>query len=710
MIFKLFFIAVLSVLITSCSFPNDISNCLIELDVSYEKINPQSVKMQNGDIVYKPTQDEMAYDTYENIIYYNDTLIVYTYGTLSEKEINQIIRTVSGELVGNISGCVNALQIKVQKSSIKDLNDMADKLMNNKNVMFAGYEYPIFASDFSSSTTELKSSSQIIPWWQSEIEAEKAWQYSDLLSPIRIGIIDSGFDENHNDLKGQISFLSNYSTNSAENHGTHVVGIIGALNNDIGLRGVASSASLICADFNPEEGVNLLSTGEYIEIIKSMIECDVKVINNSWGNYFLSEETIMKRTYWDKVGYVFELSDSSITMSDNKGKDVADYEYFFVNNNLDSVKKINQYFEISSKEFKKKTTQNSYVGININDNNEVVEIWILDSHTFFFENVINYFNGVYEDYQKYNDTLTKRTALECALMINQLVFSGNKDFIIVQAAGNGLDNYGKQAIDAQKNGFFSSISREVYSEWKEKFEGILDYEQVKDHIVIVGATDNTHNMARFSNFGETVDICAPGKDIYSTLTNNDYGELSGTSMAAPIVSGSIAFLWSLNPKLTAHEIKNIICSNTNRFVNGGLKNEYRYPVINLGMASEFVYKGINTDKKTLETDTTQVSTTKEQEIQVDEEWIENARSQVTKHYKEESGLSGEFVCFTNEDIIEKEYVKFILRYSRSREECEDIIENGWMPSANVYQSLIEIELKTGKVTDESGNVWYLNDS
>lgn len=217
-------------------------------------------------------------------------------------------------------------------------------------------------------------------------------------------------------------------------------------------------------------------------------------------------------------------------------------------------------------------------------------------------------------------------------------------------------------------------------------------------------------MARFSNFGETVDICAPGKDIYSTLTNNDYGELSGTSMAAPIVSGSIAFLWSLNPKLTAHEIKNIICSNTNRFVNGGLKNEYRYPVVNLGMASEFVYKGINTDKKTLETDTTQVSTTKEQEIQVDEEWIENARSQVTKHYKEESGLSGEFVCFTNEDIIEKEYVKFILRYSRSREECEDITENGWMPSANVYQSLIEIELKTGKVTDESGNVWYLNDS
>lgn len=110
------------------------------------------------------------------------------------------------------------------------------------------------------------------------------------------------------------------------------------------------------------------------------------------------------------------------------------------------------------------------------------------------------------------------------------------------------------------------------------------------------------------------------------------------------------------------------------------------------------------------TETTQTSTSKEQEINIDEEWIEYARSQVTKHYKDESGLTGEFVCFSDEDIIEKEYVKFILRYSHSREECDEIIANGGMPSSNVYQSLIEIEVKTGKVTDESGNVWYLNDA
>ncbi len=113
---------------------------------------------------------------------------------------------------------------------------------------------------------------------------------------------------------------------------------------------------------------------------------------------------------------------------------------------------------------------------------------------------------------------------------------------------------------------------------------------------------------------------------------------------------------------------------------------------------------------TTPTEITQSSSSKEQETYVDEEWIEYARSQVTKHYKEKSRLSGEFVCLSYEDIIEKEYVKFILRYSRPQEELEEIIANGGMPSANVYQSLIEIEVKTGKVTDESGNVWYLNNS
>lgn len=93
---------------------------------------------------------------------------------------------------------------------------------------------------------------------------------------------------------------------------------------------------------------------------------------------------------------------------------------------------------------------------------------------------------------------------------------------------------------------------------------------------------------------------------------------------------------------------------------------------------------------------------------VGENWIENARTQVTRHYKDSTGLSGEFVCFPDEDMVDNEFVKFVLRYSYSQDEIHEIVEAGGMPSTNVYQSSIEIEIKTGKVTDENGNVWYLD--
>jgi subtilisin family serine protease len=55
-----------------------------------------------------------------------------------------------------------------------------------------------------------------------------------------------------------------------------------------------------------------------------------------------------------------------------------------------------------------------------------------------------------------------------------------------------------------------------------------------------------------------VDIFAPGGDIYSTMPHNKYEFQSGTSMAAPEVSGIAALIRSYFPKLTAPEVKKII--------------------------------------------------------------------------------------------------------------------------------------------------------
>lgn len=65
-----------------------------------------------------------------------------------------------------------------------------------------------------------------------------------------------------------------------------------------------------------------------------------------------------------------------------------------------------------------------------------------------------------------------------------------------------------------------------------------------DPIVAVGAISSDGKRASYSNYGDFVDIAAPGSEIYSTIVNSSYGTMSGTSMACPHVSGAAALLVS----------------------------------------------------------------------------------------------------------------------------------------------------------------------
>lgn len=87
------------------------------------------------------------------------------------------------------------------------------------------------------------------------------------------------------------------------------------------------------------------------------------------------------------------------------------------------------------------------------------------------------------------------------------------------------------------------------------------------HWITVGAStrDPKALKARFSNFGTMkVDIFAPGTEIYSTIQDNTYRYAQGTSMASPVAAGAAALIWAYFPHMKAEQVKEVLFETVNK--------------------------------------------------------------------------------------------------------------------------------------------------
>lgn len=248
----------------------------------------------------------------------------------------------------------------------------------NKAVFYSPLFYPVRRRKSSQANQEAG--------WNMEMIG--AWPYKAEGKQVKVGIMDTGIEINHEDLqeniKGGINIMNPGASFTDNNgHGTHVAGIIGARNNDVGIVGVAPEVDLYgikVLDANGEGNLSDAITG-----LQWAIDNDVKIVNMSFGS---TEDNDAYR----------------------------------------------QAFQAASRE----------------------------------------------------------------------------GLIMVAAAGN-----------------------------EKKYDSVT-YPAKYSEVIAVSALNKQGGLAEFSSWGKEVGIAAPGESIRSTYLNSDYKELSGTSMAAPHVTGAIA--------------------------------------------------------------------------------------------------------------------------------------------------------------------------
>ena len=104
------------------------------------------------------------------------------------------------------------------------------------------------------------------------------------------------------------------------------------------------------------------------------------------------------------------------------------------------------------------------------------------------------------------------------------------------------------------------------------------------YIITVAATTSSDAKASWSNFGNDIDVAAPGAGVYTTTTGGGYTSVSGTSYASPVAAGVVALIMGANPGLSPNEVEAILEDSADDLGNNGWDKYFGHGRVNAGVA------------------------------------------------------------------------------------------------------------------------------
>lgn len=156
-------------------------------------------------------------------------------------------------------------------------------------------------------------------------------------------------------------------------------------------------------------------------------------------------------------------------------------------------------------------------------------------------------------------------------------YAHTKNVIICAAAGNAEQN--------EKTGLYEDLD-------------VMRYPASYSHVVSVANVDSANNRHISSVYNASVDLAAPGTDIYNCIFNFQYGisktigyeKDTGTSMATPMVSAGMAMIRAIMPDATADAVETVLNSTATDLYTSGRDVYTGFGLINLGLAVQTAKK------------------------------------------------------------------------------------------------------------------------
>ena len=188
--------------------------------------------------------------------------------------------SIHGGVVKRTYKIIRAISADVPEESIV-------AIAKSSNVEYVENDEKVFAHIPIGTCQEVQALKQVVPWGISRIGSRLVNAVGNTGKGIKVGILDTGIDYNHEDLKGNYRGGYNFVENNDDakdlnGHGSHVAGIIGAEDNDMGVVGVAPQAYLYSVKVLAFDATGL--TSDIVSGLEWSVENGMQVINMSLGS------------------------------------------------------------------------------------------------------------------------------------------------------------------------------------------------------------------------------------------------------------------------------------------------------------------------------------------------------------------------------------------------------------------------------------------